>query len=121
MIRSTFHVRPVRTTMFLFALVAVMAMFASSAAAHNSHTKHHGVAAHKGKVKVMTRNMYFGADLTRSIAATTFPDLLAANAQIWTNVVHSDIPARARLIAREIADNRPDLVGLQEVSQWLSG
>jgi endonuclease/exonuclease/phosphatase family metal-dependent hydrolase len=108
--------------MFLFALVAVSAMFASSAAAHNSHHKHHGpTAAHKGKVKVMTRNLYFGADLTRSIAATSIPELLAANAQIYTNVIHSDIPARARLIAREIADNRPDLVGLQEVSQWLSG
>lgn len=109
MIRSTLSVRSVRTTLFLFALIATMAMFASTA------------AAHKPEVKVMTRNMYFGADLTRSIAAATFPELLAANAQIFTNVIHSDIHARAKLIAREIAFTRPDLVGLQEVSQWLSG
>jgi endonuclease/exonuclease/phosphatase family metal-dependent hydrolase len=122
MIRSTLSVRPVRATLFLFALVAVSAMFASTAAAHKSHHGHHWPPkAHKPEVKVMTRNMYFGADLTRSIAATTFPELLAANAQIWTNVLHSDIQARARLIAREIARTRPDLVGLQEVSQWLSG
>ncbi|MGH2960461.1 MAG: endonuclease/exonuclease/phosphatase family protein [Solirubrobacterales bacterium] len=122
MIRSTLSVRTLRTAMFLFALVAVSAMFASSAAAHKSHHGHHWPPkAHKPAVKVMTRNMYFGADLTRSIAATTFPELLAANAQIWTNVLHSEIPARARLIAREIASTRPDLVGLQEVSQWLSG
>ena len=122
MIRSKLSVRPVRTAMFLFALVAVSAMFASTAAARKSHHGHHWPPkAHKPEVKVMTRNMYFGADLTRSIAATSFPELLAANAQIWTNVLQSDIHARARLIAREIALTRPDLVGLQEVSQWLSG
>lgn len=122
MVRSKLSVRSARTTLFLFALLAVSAMFASSAAAHRWHHGHHGSpAAHKPEVKVMTRNMYFGADLTRSIAATTIPELLAANAQIYTNVIHSDIPARARLIAREIARTRPDLVGLQEVSQWLSG
>jgi hypothetical protein len=118
MIRFTHSVRPLRMTMFLFALVAVSAMFASSAAANGSSKSHEAQGA---KIKVMTRNMYFGADLTRSIAATTIPDLLAANAQIYTNVIHSDIPARARLIAREISRTRPDLVGLQEVSQWLSG
>jgi endonuclease/exonuclease/phosphatase family metal-dependent hydrolase len=117
MIRSMLNVRPVRTTLFLFALVAASAMFASSAAAQGPPSHE----AKGAKFKVMTRNMYFGADLTRSIAATTIPELLAANAQIYTNVIHSDIPARARSIAREIADNHPDLVGLQEVSQWLSG
>lgn len=122
MIRTKLSVRPMRTAMFLFALVAVSAMFASSAAAHGRHHSHHWPPkAHQPSVKVMTRNMYFGADLTRSIAAATIPELLAANAQIYTNVIHSDIPARARLIAREIAFTRPDLVGLQEVSQWLSG
>jgi endonuclease/exonuclease/phosphatase family metal-dependent hydrolase len=119
MVRSKLSVRSARTTLFLFALVAAVGMLASSAAAHDAH--HGPPAAHKPSVKVMTRNMYFGADLTRSIAATTIPDLLAANAQIYTNVIHSDIPARARLVAREIARERPDLVGLQEVSQWLSG
>src|SRR6476661_5254008 len=100
MVRSKLSVRPMRTTLFVLALFAVSAIFASSAAAHKSH--HHGSPkAHAPKVKVMTRNMYFGADLTRSIAATTIPDLLAANAQIYTNVIRSDIPARARLIARE--------------------
>jgi hypothetical protein len=73
------------------------------------------------KVKTMTRNLYFGADLTRAITATSLPDFLAANAQIFTNVQASDIDARARSVAREIARERPGLVGLQEVSRWLSG
>ena len=119
MVRSKLSVRTARMTLFLFAITAATAMFASTAAAHGPH--HGPPTAHKPEVKVMTRNMYFGADLTRSIAAGTIPELLDANAQIYTNVIHSDIPARARLIAREIARTRPDLVGLQEVSQWLSG
>lgn len=81
----------------------------------------HGTSSAQPKVDVMTRNLYFGADLTRSIVAPTVPDFLAANAQIYTNVLHSDIPARIRAVAREIALRRPDLIGLQEVSQWLSG
>ncbi|MFY9264917.1 MAG: endonuclease/exonuclease/phosphatase family protein [Solirubrobacterales bacterium] len=115
MISSRLGVRSVCTTIFLFVLLAVAATLAPAAIAHG------GPAAHQPKVKVMTRNMYFGADLTRSVVAPTVPDFLAANSEIWTNVLHSDIPARARLVAREIALTRPDLVGLQEVSQWLSG
>ena len=115
MTRSKPRVLRMRMTIFLLSLVAVSALFASAAAAN-------GISTPQGpKVKVMTRNMYFGADLTRSIAASSVPELLAANAQIFTNVEHSTIPSRARSIAREIALQRPDLVGLQEVSQWLSG
>lgn len=119
MIRSTLGARTLRAAIALFAYVAVTAVFAPAAIAQGASTG--APSAHSPKVKVMTRNMYFGADLTRSVVAPTVPDFLAANAQIWTNVLHSDINGRARLIAREIASTRPDLVGLQEVSQWLSG
>lgn len=113
MIRSTLCAQRVRTTLFLVTLLAVSAGFASSAAA--TYTPQ------GPKVKVMTRNVYFGADLTRAIVAGNIPDFLAANAQIFTNVQGSDIPNRAKAVAREIALERPGLVGLQEVSQWLSG
>lgn len=105
-----------RTTLFLLALVASLAFSAPPAGAGGfwHHFQH-------PNVDVMTRNMYFGADLTPAIAAQTLPQLLAANAHIYSIVEASDIPARARAVAREIARTRPDLVGLQEVSQWLSG
>lgn len=113
----------IRSSKFVAILLVLGALFAPAAVAGGKHHGgHHGNHhANRGDVRILTRNMYFGADLTRSIAATSVPELLAANAQIFANVEHSDIPARARSIAREIARSRPDLVGLQEVSQWLSG
>ena len=71
-------------------------------------------------VTVMTRNLYFGADLTPAIAATTIPQLIAAATHVFGVVEASNIPARAEAIAAEIATARPDLVGLQEVVLWRS-
>ena len=74
-------------------------------------------------VKVMTRNLFIGADasLLRSIAATSVEELLAANAQVWANVQATDFPSRAIALAREIAAADPTLIGLQEVGLWYSG
>ena len=71
-------------------------------------------------VTVMTRNLYFGADLAPAIAAQTVPELIAAATHIFGVVQASDIPARLDAIAAEIAAARPDLVGLQEVALWRS-
>lgn len=117
MTRSTTLARPARLSLLLILAVAMTALITTAVP-----TSAHATFSLPGpKVKVMTRNMYFGADLTRAIAAPSLPDFVAANAQIFTNVEASDIDGRARAIAREIAWERPDLVGLQEVSKWLSG
>jgi endonuclease/exonuclease/phosphatase (EEP) superfamily protein YafD len=73
------------------------------------------------KVTVLTRNLYLGGDLIPSIAAPTLPAFLAANAALLGHVDRMDFPARAELIAREIIENKPDLVGLQEVALWRTG
>jgi endonuclease/exonuclease/phosphatase family metal-dependent hydrolase len=78
-------------------------------------------AAAPRPAKVMTRNIYLGADLTRSITATSVPQLLAANAQIFANVQQTNFPERAKALAREIANADPTLIGLQEVALWRSG
>lgn len=77
---------------------------------------------------VMTRNVYLGGDIMRPIAAVQgksgLDALLAlghASHQLRTMVDRTDFPTRARLLAREIATHRPDLVGLQEVALWRSG
>ena len=71
-----------------------------------------------GKVKVMSRNIYLGADLTPAIEAGSPIELAIAGQEIW-NDVHSTLPKkRAKLQAREIAQAKPDLVGLQEVALW---
>ena len=75
--------------------------------------------------KVMTRNLYLGADLNPAIAALGCAPqpfcLFQANADIWSAVVATNFPARAKLLAREIDDDDPYIVGLQEVALWRSG
>ena len=78
-------------------------------------------AASGPKVSVMTRNLYLGGDLTPSIVAPTLPAFLAANSALLTHVDQMNFAARADLLAREIRDYRPDVVGLQEVSLWRTG
>lgn len=67
-------------------------------------------------VGVQTYNMDFGGDLSHLFAPDA--DLLAATTLVWQETVASDIPTRARGVARSIARLQPELVGLQEVSTW---
>jgi endonuclease/exonuclease/phosphatase family metal-dependent hydrolase len=73
------------------------------------------------KVKVMSRNLYLGADLTPAIAAGSLPALAAAGTQIWNTVQATDFPARAKVLATEIAQEEPELIGLQEAAHWFTG
>jgi endonuclease/exonuclease/phosphatase family metal-dependent hydrolase len=68
-------------------------------------------------VEVQTYNMYFGADLTPLFSGG---DVLGAATAIWNEMQASRIPERARAVAEIIAEEAPDLVGLQEVSTWRS-
>jgi len=91
---------------------------------HGHHGKSHG---HNGKsqghgrgkeVRVMTRNLYLGANLTPAIGAKSLTELVAANGKILREVTANDFPTRAEGLADEILAQRPDLVGLQEVALW---
>ena len=80
-------------------------------------------------VKVMTRNIYLGGDIVRPIAgtagcpdpATCFDRFARANHGLREIVDRTKFPARAKLLAEEIATRKPDLVGLQEVATWRRG
>jgi endonuclease/exonuclease/phosphatase family metal-dependent hydrolase len=75
-------------------------------------------APQPGKVKVMSRNVYLGASLTDALNAGTPIELAVAAQQIWNDVDTTEFPNRAKLLAKEIDDAKPDLVGLQEVALW---
>lgn len=75
----------------------------------------------RGKVGVMSRNVYLGADLGPAIASTSFPEFIAANGKILRDVDTNNFPVRAKGLADEIKTKSPDLVGLQEVAIWRTG
>src|ERR671923_1705122 len=53
------------------------------------------------KVKVMTRNLYLGADLTPGVEATSLQQLVNAAGEILNQVDVNDFPTRARGLAGE--------------------
>jgi endonuclease/exonuclease/phosphatase family metal-dependent hydrolase len=80
-----------------------------------------GIAQAKGRgslVKVMTRNLYLGADLTPAIESKSTSEFIEANGGIYRQVEATNFPVRAKGLAKEILQNEPDLVGLQEVALW---
>jgi endonuclease/exonuclease/phosphatase family metal-dependent hydrolase len=91
--------------------LALAAVSASPAAANQTTPK----------AKVMTRNLYLGADLSPGINAQNFNELKDAAGQILHQVDQNKFQVRAKGLASEILSKRPDLVGLQEVALWRTG
>jgi endonuclease/exonuclease/phosphatase family metal-dependent hydrolase len=77
--------------------------------------------AKTAKVKVMTRNLYLGADLTPGVQAKDLQGLVTAAGVILNQVDQNVFPTRAKGLAGEIKQQKPDLVGLQEVALWRTG
>jgi endonuclease/exonuclease/phosphatase family metal-dependent hydrolase len=70
------------------------------------------------EVRVMSQNLYLGADLFL-VAGETNPTLVPVRvAQLYQTVQQSAVELRMEAVAAEIAAVRPALVGLQEVSTY---
>ena len=67
-------------------------------------------------VRVMTRNLYLGADIIRVILAEDPTQIPLLVAQAWGVVQQTNFAERAEAIADEIEAARPHLIGLQEVT-----
>ncbi len=65
-------------------------------------------------MKVMTRNIFLGADLGPALNAESFPEFTEANGTILREVELTDFPRRAIGLWREIEQKQPDLIGMQE-------
>lgn len=92
-------------------LAALLALLSPAVAAQ---------AAPHPELTVMTRNLYLGSSLQPAIDAGTLSELIQGVATIYGTTVFTDFPTRATAIVDEIAANEPDLVGLQEVSNWVA-
>ncbi len=126
---------------FVFALLPALANAGNKAHAHvhahhgkshghghghqrGHHAKPHGHAHHgKGKrdLTVMTQNLYLGSSLGPALEAKTPEEFVAAVARIYATVQYTNFPQRAEALADEIQEKEPDLIGLQEVTNWTTG
>ena len=68
------------------------------------------------KVNVMTRNIYVGTDVDTVLAANDPNQIPGLVAYAFQMLLSTDFPERAKVLAKEIKRNKPDLIGLQEVS-----
>jgi endonuclease/exonuclease/phosphatase family metal-dependent hydrolase len=77
-----------------------------------------GAQASAPKAKVMTRNLYLGADLTPGVQANSVQQLVDAAGVILNQVDANKFNVRAKGLASEILKKGPNLVGLQEAALW---
>jgi hypothetical protein len=71
----------------------------------------------KPSLTVMTRNLYIGGDILKVAGATDPADFLVKAREFLMTVAATNFPERAEALAAEIADKKPDVVGMQEVYQ----
>jgi endonuclease/exonuclease/phosphatase family metal-dependent hydrolase len=103
------HTCPRRTVAAI--LVALSALVALPAAA----------SAKQQDLKVMSRNVYLGADLIPLAAAPDQAAFEQAAAQRFQTVQANDFPTRAKALAAEIRKAKPDIIGVQEATIWRRG
>jgi endonuclease/exonuclease/phosphatase (EEP) superfamily protein YafD len=79
-----------------------------------------GKAQQPGALAVYTQNVYLGGDTGPlfSLDFSNIPALIQATNLFWNQVTASDPAGRAAALVDRIAENRPHLVGLQEVFEF---
>jgi endonuclease/exonuclease/phosphatase family metal-dependent hydrolase len=71
-----------------------------------------GVATHT-PLRLMSRNVYLGANINRVLE-----DPVNGPALAFAELMHTDYPSRAAVMAQEIASRAPHAIGLQEVATY---
>ncbi len=67
-------------------------------------------------IKVMSRNLYLGADV--GVALAKIPNMPAAAQFMWEQVQKTDFSNRKMILAAEIQAETPDVIGIQEATIW---
>jgi endonuclease/exonuclease/phosphatase family metal-dependent hydrolase len=68
------------------------------------------------RITVMSRNLYLGSDV--GVALELIPNFPKAAQFMWDQVKKTDFSARAPKLAREAAQDRPEVIGIQEATIW---
>jgi endonuclease/exonuclease/phosphatase family metal-dependent hydrolase len=78
------------------------------------------IATEDAQLTVMTQNLYVGTGpgLRDAFGAASDEELVAAGTHAWADLLASDFRIRAGALADDMAQLRPDVVGLQEVTLW---
>lgn len=76
----------------------------------------HADESEYGKLKVLTQNLYIGADMQRIVEAQVPEEIPLLVAQSFSIIDNSDFSSRARAFAQQVKETRPDVIGLQEVA-----
>jgi endonuclease/exonuclease/phosphatase family metal-dependent hydrolase len=72
-----------------------------------------GSRAEAVTLRLLSRNLYLGADIDRVLE-----DPIGGAALAFAELTQTDYPSRAEVLAQEIAERRPHVIGLQEVSNY---
>ena len=113
---SLFIAAHVRQWFLRFATVIFFATLLATLAAASRWPQ--ALPKDKANLRVMTYNVYEGADLTTAFTAQDQSHFVSAISAILANVRATNPPARTEAIARQIGKARPTLVSLQEATQW---
>lgn len=76
----------------------------------------YGAIADDAPIKVMSRNLYLGADV--GVALEKIPNLPAAAQFMWEQVRATDFSLRKVILADQIRNESPDVIGIQEATIW---
>jgi endonuclease/exonuclease/phosphatase family metal-dependent hydrolase len=75
----------------------------------------------ESQLTVVNQNLYIGADVLMVIGAPDAQTTAVMTYQLWQSIEFTNFPARAQVIAANIAKVAPDVIGLQEVGLWRTG
>jgi len=103
--------------MLLLAVLVVALLAPTAGSAHDRSGR---------DLTFMSYNLYLGSSLDPALEVAELPPeqqpaaFVAAVAQIYGTAVFTDFPTRADAIADIIAADEPDVIGLQEVTNWIA-
>ena len=72
--------------------------------------------AENHSIKVMSRNLYLGADV--GVALAKIPNMPAAAQFMWDQVQKTNFSQRKKILADQIRTESPDVIGIQEATIW---